>query len=517
MRPRLGLVAMLVVVAVFGILRLDREVAFYDEGIYIVNGKALASGAGFRNLSLPDAPPQGKYPPFLPWLLSLVWRAWPDFPDNILAMKALVLLMGLALLVVTAGYLRTVLGFSRLDCAFVAALLGLSPYFLSYATLATSDISYALLSVSTLWLYERSKSRGRPAAFGLVLALAALAFLTRTAGALLLAALVGHLLFRRRFLCAALGAAVSAAVVVPWLLWSRWANAAYGNYPADVRGNYAGYVASMTSADWFREFLTVLKVNLQLLVHTWALFVMPWAPVILAPLILLVVYLFFRHRGIRMGAAELYCGLYLVSILIVPYPDTARYFLAIGPFLIAYFVGGLRRLESRPAETRGASLRARVPLRWALPVLVGAALATDLAAAWPPVQPAAQERYAQLHRMLDWITEHVPEDAVLVGVYDPAYYLFTGRRAVRLSVQDNFKVYYTDTVVREFPQAGELLAGFQRMRACYLIRDPMIGGREHLYFGNLIEAIRNASASPFELVYSGGNGSFLVYKRANCP
>lgn len=46
------------------------------------------------------------------------------------------------------------------------------------------------------------------------------------------------------------------------------------------------------------------------------------------------------------------CALYVVSIIIVPYPDTACYALAIVPFLIAVFVAGVRAIVShRPIAT----------------------------------------------------------------------------------------------------------------------------------------------------------------------
>ena len=55
-----------------GVRRIDREIHFYDEGIYVTNAKALATNAGYRNISLPDAPAQAKYPPVVALALSVV-------------------------------------------------------------------------------------------------------------------------------------------------------------------------------------------------------------------------------------------------------------------------------------------------------------------------------------------------------------------------------------------------------------------------------------------------------------
>ena len=56
---------------------------FHDDGVYLVTAKALATGQGYRIASLPGQPAQTKYPELFPWLLSLVWRAFPVFPQNL--------------------------------------------------------------------------------------------------------------------------------------------------------------------------------------------------------------------------------------------------------------------------------------------------------------------------------------------------------------------------------------------------------------------------------------------------
>lgn len=47
---------------------------FYDDGIYVTAGKALAEGQGYRHIHLPDAPPDVHHPPLYPLVLALAWR-----------------------------------------------------------------------------------------------------------------------------------------------------------------------------------------------------------------------------------------------------------------------------------------------------------------------------------------------------------------------------------------------------------------------------------------------------------
>jgi hypothetical protein len=54
-----------------------------DDGLYFTAAKSLAEQGEYRMLSIPGQPYQTKYPPLYPLLLSLVWRANPVFPGNL--------------------------------------------------------------------------------------------------------------------------------------------------------------------------------------------------------------------------------------------------------------------------------------------------------------------------------------------------------------------------------------------------------------------------------------------------
>jgi hypothetical protein len=60
----------------------DRFGDYGDDGIYVSAAKALATGQGYRIISLPQGAPQTQIPPLYPFLLSLIWRAYPNFPSN---------------------------------------------------------------------------------------------------------------------------------------------------------------------------------------------------------------------------------------------------------------------------------------------------------------------------------------------------------------------------------------------------------------------------------------------------
>jgi hypothetical protein len=122
------------------------------------------------------------------------------------------------------------------------------------------------------------------------------------------------------------------------------------------------------------------------------------------------------------------------------------------------------------------------------------------------------------NQMLTWIERRTPPDAVLVGTFDPLYYLATGRHAVRLAYPDPFAIYYARQQRRDFPEAARLLAWFRQIGACWVVQEPMITepGQITFYY-DLIGALRAASDGGFEEVYRAGDGWFAIYRIRGCP
>src|SRR5215831_2839916 len=82
-----GLVALLIVVTIYA-LRLDRTVGLLsDDGWYTILAKALATGQGYQLINSPSAGIMPVYPPVYPFLVSLAYRVWPSFPDNLVLLK----------------------------------------------------------------------------------------------------------------------------------------------------------------------------------------------------------------------------------------------------------------------------------------------------------------------------------------------------------------------------------------------------------------------------------------------
>src|SRR5258706_8989468 len=134
----------------------------HDDSIYFVCAKSLATGEGYRILSLPGRPYQTKYPPLLPALLSLIWRIDPRFPENLqLTMLAMWALLPVYLLA-SARWFRDA-GFSDWLSAVLCGLMALSPSLMFYSMTVMSDLLFSCFLLAALLLAERAGNASAPA------------------------------------------------------------------------------------------------------------------------------------------------------------------------------------------------------------------------------------------------------------------------------------------------------------------------------------------------------------------
>jgi hypothetical protein len=193
---------------------------YHDDAVNLVTAKALADGKGYRIESLPDERWQTKYPPAFPFLLSLVWKLFPEFPGNsagflILAWAALPVLLFFEIRIFDRWRFPRFAGILACLC-----LLAHEATVLLSITLLP-DLWFSCEVILVLMLAERAsepKSHWNVAvAAGLG---AALAYLTKSSAAPLLASVFGVLLLRGSWRRALLFAAASAPAVLVWSLWS---------------------------------------------------------------------------------------------------------------------------------------------------------------------------------------------------------------------------------------------------------------------------------------------------------
>jgi len=215
--------------------------ALNDDGVYVVLGKAIAEGAGYRSLHLVGEPVQLRYPPGLPLVLAIPWAVG----GSLAAVRATVAVLHP---VVTAGAAVLIWWYGRRRLALDAwplAVCAVSPLVLDgtiqYFNLPLSEpyfvLGWAAALVLAAPLLDPSEATRHPvpraAVLGLVLAATTL---FRSAAMALIPAFLLALAWRRRWLAAAWAVAGIAAPLAVWIgLRAMWrARGPVSSFPDDL-------------------------------------------------------------------------------------------------------------------------------------------------------------------------------------------------------------------------------------------------------------------------------------------
>ncbi|HVW83516.1 MAG TPA: hypothetical protein VHB50_02500 [Bryobacteraceae bacterium] len=480
---RAGILALLALIPVYVIcLTAPGFGMFHDDGIYTVTAKALAEGKGYSIISLPNAPPQTKYPPLLPFLLSIVWRIAPQFPANIVALRLIPFVAATAWLALLFVYARRLVG--ETAAIWICVLIAANRWVIFTSSIVMSESLFALLSLASVWLLEKLRRSDSLLRAGALAAVAVLAYLTRTAGVAIFGTGVVALLLARRRRSAVilvLSAVVSAGV---WSVWQRQsvraATSIENYYTAQ---NYRDSAITSPRFDFADKAQIAAATAIYVFTSPARLFCVPITTGLGIPgsvfLLLWLNGLFWlvAARGFSSLpiSARLLTILYAGMILCwVWHPD--RLLLPILPFLL---IACCRGSKGWPA------MRFVIPAVIACTVLGAlgsAAYSSRHGIAQPggvfslfleeePVSAldsAAPLDYAKMSELYDWIRRNTAKEAVILAGYDPALYLYTGRRAIRPFVADGMPMFYWDDK-SYFNRTSEFNSLIATYRPAYLL------------------------------------------------
>ena len=211
---------------------------FQDDAIYAVLAKSLATGEGFRMINLPGAPHATHFPPGYPAFLAVLWKIFPEFPDNIVVFKFAnaLFLGGVAALTYRFARSRFELGAAA---AAIASVIGsMSVVVLMVTGVVLSEPMYMLLVIPTLIVAERASDDGDVSwalSAGVLIGILAL---VRTVGVFVLPAALFVMLVRRQWRCALVCLVGALVFLVPWQMW---VSAYHAETPGPLVGKYGAY------------------------------------------------------------------------------------------------------------------------------------------------------------------------------------------------------------------------------------------------------------------------------------
>lgn len=444
-------------------IRPDRFGAYHDDGIYVTTARALATGEGYKIISLPYEPAQTKYPPFYPFLLSLIWRLYPQFPQNLPWMMLLSVGATISFLALTYRYLVKQGYATRSQALIVVAMAALNWRTIILATGLYSEMIYAGLSVSALYLAERyEKQRGGSITGLLVGVLMGLAFLTRSSGLTLLIAVGAYYVIRRQWQKAALVVGVASLFVIGWIGWCYANKTTAEGVNVAYYTSYFGIFSEIIRDLQAESNASTLMVFLKIVFENFVGGILVTVPLVCSNLnfnwipdfgrlffainlcflffvFFLVVAGFIRH--ISKGLPLL--GIYVLSSLALylcwlPNMAYDRFLMPLLPFLLLFLITELYKLTALARKeliVRGSPVRKLSAVFISFILLASASIMLysygsgifwSLASLKNSATRAAADNQA-----ISWINAHTDSSDTLICYRDPTYFLYTGHKAAR--------------------------------------------------------------------------------------
>jgi len=438
----------------------ERFGSYHDDSIYATTAKAMATGQGYRIISLPSEPAQTKYPPFYPLLLSLIWTVHAQFPQNVVWMTLLSSVAALSFLALTYRYLTSHGYSTSLQALIVVGLAAINWRTIILAAGMYSEMFFAALSVAALHLAERETSGKRNWMSGLLLGiLLGLVFLTRSSGLVLLLSVGGYFALHKNWRRAAFVLATGGLFVLGWVWWcyenktsdSGINTAYYTSYLGHLKQTIAGLQAT-TNSSALSVYLNIILTNFigGILVSVplvcsglnYGWMSSPGSSVVsfLFLLLLLVVLVkaFVKHlaSGVRLLHIYLLSSL-AIYLLWLPGVAYDRFLMPLLPFLLVFVVRGFDVDFSAARNDLKAGDTVRKFSGGFIVLILLAALGLGLYSYGSGIYRyfatpnASAVRAAEDSQAIAWLAEHADRSDTIACYRDPKYFLHTGNKAVR--------------------------------------------------------------------------------------
>ncbi|MBI1745265.1 MAG: glycosyltransferase family 39 protein [Acidobacteria bacterium] len=484
---------------------------YHDDGIYVVTAKALATGQGYKIISLPEPLAQTKYPILYPFLLSLIWRVFPDFPGNLIYMKALSVIATVLFLVLAYHFLIK-FGYASKNLALAAvAAAAFLPGTLYFSGMILSDMPYALIAIAVLYLLELHDQNSDPPYQYLILAaaLAGLACLTRSVGMALSLAAFLYFIYQRRPKQAVLFLAIVILIMGPWLLWARsHAPQAFRSQVEIYYSSYTQWVFEYLGASPLNKLLNVFAKNMVYSLANFGAQVFPlisYLPVF--PLFVLrmeilpglpTLLCLFGLAGVGTGALmwirktsnkirrlDFYLLVYVLNILIWPWPHSERFLVVIFPFAFLYmlrFMNALLKLCFFPLPEPQKQKWIHALLMVVAFTSVLSNLSVDISGvietrkygwSFDPAKPHPGIPWTEMLELFAQIRSRTPPQSVLACLDDPMTYLYTERRAISHHALNPIRSFYEPQRTRVIGGSPEeIFNNLKIYKIDYLIFQP---------------------------------------------
>jgi len=497
---------------------------FHDDGIYAVVAKSLHDGTGYRVISLPTAPDQTKYPFLYSYILSWLWSLDPKFPDNIGLLKAANAAFLTAIFILSYLFYRRRVPGEESEGLLFAALVCVNPTVFSFTDFTVSDILFLLLSLSALVIFDASEQCTSRRSVTLLAVIVALCCLTRSAAVPLAVAGAVHFTWSRRYRDLTHYLCLVVLFITPWWLWVRTHSHQTASSLLDYYVSYSSEPPAFAIM-WFDPFGAVEIVwgNLRYIVEaldvTFQSRIIPGLLLPVGLVLLLGVWRSFNDQSVFFRS---YVLLYLALVVAWPF-HPARYLIPLVPGIYFFLFRGVQAAEVHlnnlmTSEARKKILCHLARVTFALVVVLHVGwisnylLRKDGATtrAWFGKRlPAGWQGFSET---FEWIRNNTDESTILATVYDPMYYLYTGRRSIQPGLHKPATYFYP--YGRAVPDVGspdEIKAELKFLGVGFLVIHPLKDYGKHDAYSKLWAELINSYRNPPELMFTSSDSKHRIY------
>jgi hypothetical protein len=189
-------------------------------------------------------------------------------------------------------------------------------------------------------------------------------------------------------------------------------------------------------------------------------------------LLLVTLYGFIIDMRYKVGSLHLFVLFYMIMIVLWVWPPW-RFFIPVYPLLIIFTYKELREICHHVFKTK--TLRKCIYIVFVVSIsfqmiysLLSCTKETiKLQAVSMRAMKFPQEDWKEKKEMFEWIRGNTPQDSVLLGILDPTYYLYTGRKAVRGYSVNPYLLYYSDKQEAALGGVSDLTKDCSSCQVCF--------------------------------------------------
>ena len=434
--------------------------SYHDDGMYGVLAKSLATGQGYRVISLPSEPNQTKSPPLYPFLLSLTWRLFPRFPENVPMLMLLSVIASITFLAIAWRYLVSNDYANSLQAIIVIAVAALNWRVILLSTGVYSEMIYALLSVLALFLAEKLEPKEDRLSVSIALgAVMGLAFLARSSAIALPLAVAFYFVVRRQWRRMVIPLLVCSLFMTTWILWGYFHRPPVDSVNAGYYESYFSTLAHVFGGPNTSSLSSFLLNLLGLIVSNAIGLIVVTVPVICLGLnfgtqsmpgfwfgvglglsavtLIFTIGGFFRFRETGLRLLHAYVAAYIVVHLFWPYAAYDRFLMPLLPWFLLFLVTETSRVftsarknlqfSSPPGKKIIAALMGFVLL-----ILIGLITYNSLSGIrMLHSSQKEKDRFSADQEAIHWLTANASPSDVVICYRDPTFYLYTGLKTIR--------------------------------------------------------------------------------------